>query len=164
MNILVLCTGNSARSILGEVLINSLDGDRFRAFSAGSKPVGRVNPGAIAKLDREGLPTKGLRSKSWDEFARPESPRIDVVITVCDSAAGESCPIWPGHPAVVHWGIPDPASADDVDAAFDLAYDRLSRRITAMAEVKLEDLDNTAVVDALAVIHAREQDVDLSAG
>ena len=154
MNILVLCTGNSARSILGEVLINHLDSERFQAFSAGSKPVGRVNPGAIAKLEREGLSTQGLSSKSWDEFARADSPKIDLVITVCDSAAGESCPIWPGHPAVVHWGIPDPAHADDIDTAFDRAYDSLRRRITAMAELDLEDLDNTAIVDALTVIHA----------
>ncbi len=157
MNILVLCTGNSARSILGEVLINTLEGDRLHAFSAGSKPVGRVNPGAIAKLAREGLLTDGLSSKSWDEFARPNSPEIDLVITVCDSAAGESCPIWPGHPATVHWGISDPAYADDIDAAFDRAYDSLQRRVTAMAVLPLEDLDNDSMVAALAEIHAREK-------
>ncbi|MDJ0757843.1 MAG: arsenate reductase ArsC [Woeseiaceae bacterium] len=164
MNILVLCTGNSARSILGEVLIDNLDGERFRAFSAGSRPVGRVNPGAIAKLEREGHLTEGLSSKSWDEFANPDSPQIDLVITVCDSAAGESCPIWPGHPAVVHWGIPDPAHADDIDAAFDRAYDSLRRRIEAMAELELEDLDNTAIVDALTAIHAREKKADSTVG
>ena len=160
MNILVLCTGNSARSILGEVLLNELDSERFRAFSAGSKPVGRVNPGAIAKLEREGLSTEGLCSKSWDEFAQPGSPDIDLVITVCDSAAGESCPIWPGHPAVVHWGIPDPAHAEDIDAAFDRAYDSLRRRITAMAELSLEALDNATIVEALAAIHSREHAAD----
>ena len=154
MNILVLCTGNSARSILGEVLINELADGRFRAFSAGSQPVGRVNPGAIACLEREGYATDGLRSKSWDEFAGEGSPEIDVVITVCDSAAGESCPVWPGHPVTVHWGIPDPAGADDVDAAFDAAFNSLKRRIDALIELPLAELDRESTVEALNAIHA----------
>ena len=154
MNILVLCTGNSARSILGEVLINELSGGRLRAFSAGSQPVGRVNPGAIARLQREGYATGELRSKSWDEFAGAGSPDIDIVITVCDSAAGESCPVWPGHPVTVHWGIPDPAGADDVDTAFDAAFDSMKRRVDALVELPLSELDGESIVEALNAIHA----------
>lgn len=154
MNVLVLCTGNSARSILGEVMINELSGGRLRAFSAGSQPVGKVNPGAIARLQREGYATDGLRSKSWDEFSGQDAPDIDIVITVCDSAAGESCPIWPGHPVTVHWGIPDPAGADDVDAAFAKAFDSLKRRIDALVELPLAELDAESTGEALDAIHA----------
>ena len=154
MNILVLCTGNSARSILGEVLINELSQGRLSAFSAGSQPVGRVNPGAIARLEREGYSTKDLWSKSWDEFASADAPSIDIVITVCDSAAGESCPVWPGHPVTVHWGIPDPAGADDVESAFDTAFDRLRRRVEALIALPLADLDQDSLKQALEAIHA----------
>jgi len=136
MNILVLCTGNSARSILGEALLNKLGaGLGLRAFSAGSRPAGRVNPAALALLREKGFDVSGFRSKSWEEFAAPDAPRMDLVITVCDSAAKETCPVWPGAPLSVHWGIPDPAAvsgdAQEVRAAFEDAYRRLERRIKA---------------------------------
>jgi arsenate reductase len=149
INVLVLCTGNSARSILGEVLINELGRGRLQAFSAGSKPVGQVNPGALRKLEQEGHSTSGLESKSWDRFSGPDAPKIDIVITVCDNAAGESCPLWNGAPVSVHWGIPDPAADND----FDAAYARLRRRIEAMLELPLESLDAARLADALAGIH-----------
>lgn len=115
-NVLILCTGNSARSVLAEVLINALGGGRWRAFSAGSHPAGTVHPLTLTVLAENGHPVEGLRSKSWDEFAGPEAPPMDLVITVCDHAAGEICPIWPGHPAKVHIGFPDPAAAPGTDA------------------------------------------------
>lgn len=150
INVLVLCTGNSARSILGEVLINELGAGRLRAYSAGSQPVGRVNPGALEKLEREGHATAGLESKCWDRFSGPGAPAIDIVITVCDNAAGETCPLWNGAPVTVHWGIPDPAA----DADFDAAYARLRNRIEAMVALPLEQLDATGRRQALARIHA----------
>ena len=150
---LVLCTGNSARSILGEVLINELGQGRLRAFSAGSQPVGRVNPGAVDKLAREGHDVSGLESKSWDRFSGPDAPDIDMVITVCDNAAGESCPIWNGAPVTAHWGIPDPASAEEPGPAFDAAYDSLRARVEALLQVPLEDFDTRQRYDALARIH-----------
>ena len=146
---LVLCTGNSARSILGEVLINEVGGQRLRAYSAGSQPVGKVNPGAIEKLRREGHPTDGLESKSWDRFSGPDAPAIDIVITVCDNAAGESCPIWNGAPVTVHWGIPDPAA----DGDFDAAYARLRSRIEAMVALPLESLGPEQLREQLQAIH-----------
>lgn len=149
MNILVLCTGNSARSILGEVLINELGGGDLVAFSAGSHPAGRVNPGAIDKLRREGHRVEGLESKSWDRFSGDDAPRIDIVITVCDNAAGESCPVWNGAPVTAHWGIPDPA----VDGDFDRAYDRLRRRIEAMLALPLKEMNAAEVATALAEVH-----------
>ncbi|MDJ0710535.1 MAG: arsenate reductase ArsC [Woeseiaceae bacterium] len=148
-NVLVLCTGNSARSILGEVLLNEIGGPHLRAFSAGSQPVGQVNPGAIEKLRREGHSIDGLESKSWDRFSGPDAPAIDIVITVCDNAAESRCPIWNGAPVTVHWGIPDPAT----DGDFDAAYARLQRRIEALVELPLNDLDATALCDRLAAIH-----------
>ena len=150
INVLVLCTGNSARSILGEVLINELGAGRLQAHSAGSQPVGRVNPGALEKLEREGHATAGLESKSWDRFSGPGAPSIDIVITVCDNAAGEACPLWNGAPVTVHWGIPDPAA----DGDFDAAYARLRARIEAMLELPLEQLDAARRGDALARLHA----------
>src|SRR5512138_1401163 len=133
MNVLFLCTGNSARSILAEALLNSLARGRFRAYSAGSHPVGGVNPLALRLLEEKGLSTQGLRSKSWDEFARADAPRMDFVFTVCDSAAAETCPVWPGHPVAGHWGIPDPAAAqgsdEDKRRAFDAAFTQLAARI-----------------------------------
>ncbi len=155
-NVLVLCTGNSARSILGEVLINELGGGDIRAFSAGSHPTGRVNPGAIAKLVREGHDVDGLESKSWDRFSGSDVPSIDLVITVCDSAAGESCPIWKGAPVTVHWGIPDPA----IDGDFDGAYERLRRRIEAMLALPIKELQGEALSAALSAVH---RSVDRSA-
>jgi arsenate reductase len=156
INVLVLCTGNSARSILGEVLFNSLSEGRVQAFSAGSQPAGKVNPGAIAKLTREGFSTDGLRSKSWDEFAAESELAVDIVITVCDSAAGESCPVWFGSPITVHWGIPDPAitgSDAEVAAAFDAAFLALERRIKATLELPLEALPGDKLREALDAIH-----------
>lgn len=150
-NILVLCTGNSARSILGEAIINRLGEGRFRGYSAGSFPKGQVHPGALRLLERLGYPTDGLRSKSWDEFAGPDAPRIDVVITVCDNAAGEICPIWPGHPVKAHWGLADPAAVDGdnaaVDAAFGAAHRALTARIAKLIELPIRDRD----VPALAI-------------
>ena len=152
-NVLVLCTGNSARSILGEVLINELGSGRLRAFSAGSRPVGQVNPGAIRKLEQEGHPTAGLESKSWDRFSGPDAPVIDIVITVCDNAAGETCPLWNGAPVTVHWGVPDPAA----DGDFDAAYLRLRRRVEAMLELPVDELNTSALHDALAQIHDEQR-------
>lgn len=138
-NVLFVCTANSARSVLGEALLRHKGEGRFQTFSAGSTPRGTVNPDALTCLQRHGLPTEGFRSKSWDEFSEPGGPEMDLIITVCDSAAGEACPVWLGHPMVAHWGIPDPASAEGDDdtrgAAFDLAYERLSRRIDALLEL-----------------------------
>ena len=132
-NVLFLCTGNSARSILSEAILNRMGEGRFRAFSAGSKPVGRVNPGAVELLDRRSFPTEGLRSKSWDEFAGADAPAMDYIITVCNNAAGETCPVWPGHPATDHWDIDDPAGVGETDderrAAFEEAYATLDARI-----------------------------------
>ena len=132
-NVLFLCTGNSARSILSEAILNRLGNGRFRAFSAGSKPVGRVNPGALELLRRREYPAERLRSKSWDEFADPDAPAMDHVITVCNNAAGETCPVWPGHPSTEHWDIDDPAgvsgSEEERRAAFEEAYAVLEKRI-----------------------------------
>jgi len=130
--VLFLCTGNSARSILGEVLLNELGRGRFRAYSAGSHPVGRVNPGAIEKLRAEGHETAGLRSKSWHEFTGADAPALDLVVTVCDSAAAETCPVWPGSPANLHWSLPDPAACRDPaerKAAFERVYTELRTKI-----------------------------------
>lgn len=147
--VLVLCTGNSARSILGEVLINELGRGGLQAFSAGSRPTGTVNPGAIAKLEREGHATDGLESKSWDRFSGADAPSLDIVITVCDNAAGEHCPVWSGSPVTAHWGIPDPAS----DNNFDGAYRRLRYRIEALLELSVRDMSATELSAALDDIH-----------
>ena len=147
-NVLILCTGNSARSILGEALINHLGAGRFRAFSAGSKPAGRVNPFALEALAAHGIALNDAisdaRSKSWDEFAAPGAPNMDCVITVCDSAANEVCPVWPGAPVSAHWGIPDPAHVGETDtekrAAFELAYARMHRRVSALVALTVETM------------------------
>ena len=148
-NVLFLCTGNSARSILAEVLLNSRGAGRFHAFSAGSQPVGRVNPFAVETLTRAGLPTGGLRSKSWDEFAQPGAPTLDFVFTVCDSAANEVCPIWPGQPVTAHWGLPDPAAVQgsDVDKAkaFRDTFIALDRRIGLFTSLPIAGLDQLAL-------------------
>ena len=122
LNVLFLCTHNSARSILAECLLNHLGAGRFRAFSAGSQPSGRVNPFALQALTEAGVDTTGVRSKSWDSFAEPGAPQMDLIITVCDSAAGELCPVWPGHPATAHWGYADPSAATGPDAARLMAF------------------------------------------
>jgi arsenate reductase len=144
-NVLFLCTANSARSILAERLVESLGRGRFRGFSAGSKPAGNVNPLALAVLRRNNLPTDGLRSKSWSEFSGPEAPRLDFVFTVCDSAAAEACPVWPGQPMTAHWGIPDPAQAGGSEAermlAFRQALAALERRIAIFVNLPIESLD-----------------------
>ena len=146
-NVLFLCTGNSARSVLAEAYLNHVGRGRFKAFSAGSFPNGSVNPGAIALLERMQIPTTGLRSKSWDEFARPDAPTLDFVITVCDNAAGEVCPIWPGRPAIAHWGVADPAHVEGTIEranAFREAFRVLSRRIDLFTELPLNTLDKLA--------------------
>ncbi len=159
ISVLVLCTGNSCRSILAEVLLNEIGAGRFVAHSAGSHPAGKVNPGAIKKLADEGHRTDGLSSKSWDAFSGAGAPAIDIVITVCDSAAGESCPLWNGRPITVHWGIADPAneSAEDTDAAFDLAYRQLRSRIEQVMELPLESLERRYWEDAFHRIHEAAQ-------
>ena len=138
LNVLFLCTGNSARSILAEALLNELGGGIYKAYSAGSHPAGQVNPGALQKLREEGLPVDGLASQSWDQYTGDAAPDLDIVITVCDNAAGETCPIWNGSPVVAHWEIPDPAAAPGDAArrqAFDRAYDQLKRRIEAFLQL-----------------------------
>jgi len=148
-NVLFLCTGNSARSILAEVILNRKGSPNFRAFSAGSRPTGRVNPHAIRQLEVSGLPTKGLRSKSWEEFARPGAPEMDFVFTVCDNAANEVCPVWPGQPMTAHWGVPDPAAVagteEQIQQAFRGAYVALDRRIGLFLSLPLASLDKLAI-------------------
>lgn len=144
-NVLFLCTGNSARSILAEAALNEEGKGRFKAYSAGSFPKGEVNPLTLALLRQSGLPTEGLRSKSWDEFARPGAPVMDFVFTVCDDAAGEVCPVWPGHPVTAHWGVPDPAAVEGNDVekmqAFRQALRVLANRIRVFASLPFEKLD-----------------------
>ena len=156
-NVLVLCTGNSARSILGEALFNHLGNGRIRAFSAGSQPSGTVNTVALETLVAHGVPLPEARSKSWDEFAAPGAPALDFIFTVCASAAGEACPIWPGHPATAHWGIADPAHVEPLaarQAAFETAYAELEKRITAFLKLPLETLSTAAIIDAARKIHS----------
>lgn len=149
LNVLFLCTGNSARSILAEAILNAVDPARFRAHSAGSHPAGRVNPFALELLARSGFPTDGLRSKNWDEFAAPGAPSLDVVITVCDNAAGETCPAWPGHPVSAHWGVADPAAVEGPDEdkrkAFLEAFAILRRRIGLFGSLPLARLDRPSL-------------------
>ena len=154
-NVLVLCTGNSARSILGEVLFNTLGKGKFKAYSAGSHPAGRVNPGALEWLQQQGYSTAGLRSKSWDEFAVPGAPEFDFIFTVCDNAAGEACPLWLGKPATAHWGITDPAHIEGEEArraAFKKAADQLARRIQLFMSLPIEKLDKLTLKQKLAEI------------
>lgn len=156
LSVLFLCTGNSARSILAEQLLNQRGRGRFRAYSAGSHPRGTVHPIALEVLRDEQLPTDGLRSKSWDEFAAPGAPPLDVVITVCDDAAGEVCPVWPGAPLTAHWGIADPAAATGSPAdrrqAFEQAYRTLDRGIRALVELPIESLDRAQLSERIAGI------------
>jgi arsenate reductase len=155
-NVLFLCTGNSARSILGEILLTHWGRGRFRGFSAGSFPKGEVHPLALDLLSRLELPHAGLRSKSWDEFAAPGAPPIDFVITVCDRAAGEVCPIWPGHPVTAHWGLPDPAAVTGSEAtrrqAFRDTLLALERRIKLFVSLPLQTLDRLALQRQVAAI------------
>ena len=148
-NVLFLCTGNSARSILGESILNEIGKGRFRAFSAGSHPAGQVNPLAIELLQRNHMSTEGLRSKSWDEFATPDSPHLDFVFTVCDNAAGEVCPIWPGQPMTAHWGVEDPAavegSTEAMQRAFSQVFMLLHRRISLFASLPIAKLEGMAL-------------------
>jgi arsenate reductase len=148
-NVLFLCTGNSARSILAESLLNSWGGGRFHGYSAGSFPKGQVHPISIALLKQLNLPTEGLRSKSWDEFAAPGAPALDFIFTVCDSAAGEVCPVWPGKPMTAHWGVEDPAAIDGTDAemwaAFRKALDQLQNRIKLFVNLPVATLDKTTL-------------------
>ncbi|MFZ2852552.1 MAG: arsenate reductase ArsC [Rhodocyclaceae bacterium] len=156
INILVLCTGNSARSILGEALFNHLGKGRIHAASAGSQPTGTVNPLALETLERHGVPLPEARSKSWAEFTAPDAPVLDCIFTVCASAAGEACPIWPGHPATAHWGIADPAHIEPPEAqraAFEVAYRQLERRIAAFLALPLETLSGDEVKAAARQIH-----------
>ncbi len=155
-NVLFLCTGNSARSILAEAILNQLGKSRFNAYSAGSHPTGKVNPLALELLTERQLSTQGLRSKSWDEFAVPNAPKMDFVFTVCDNAADEVCPLWPGQPMTAHWGVPDPAAVEGSDEekrrAFADAFQVLSARIRVLLSLRLDSLDRLALKTQLNAI------------
>ena len=157
IKVLILCTGNSARSILGEALFNHLGKGRVCAFSAGSKPSGKINQVALETLEKHGVPLPAeVRSKSWDEFAAPGAPKLDYIFTVCASAAGETCPIWPGHPTTAHWGVDDPAHVEPMEArraAFEVAYAALEKRIKAFLALDLESMSREDVVTAARLIH-----------
>ena len=150
-NVLFLCTGNSARSILAEAILNQQGAGRFRAFSAGSYPKGEVHPAAVSLLEELDYDTAEFRSKSWDEFAGPDAPPLDFVFTVCDNAAGEVCPVWPGQPMTAHWGIEDPAAVDGAgqEQAFWNAYQQLQRRILLFLALPLEDIDELSLQNRL---------------
>jgi arsenate reductase len=161
-NVLFLCTGNSARSVMGEVLLNYWGRGRFRAFSAGSHPKGQVHPLALDVLERSHLPTDGLRSKSWNEFATADSPPLDFVFTVCGNAAQEQCPHWPGQPVTAHWGVDDPAAAEGSEEekrrAFRRAFRELDARIKLFVSLPLESLDQLSLKKKLAEIGRMEPD------
>ena len=148
-NVLFLCTGNSARSILAEAILNQKGKPNFTAYSAGSHPTGRVNPAALKTLEAAKLPVEGYRSKSWDEFAKPTAPKMDFVFTVCDNAANEVCPVWPGQPMTAHWGIPDPAAVagtpEQIERAFRDAFVVLDRRIGLFLSLPFSSLDQLAL-------------------
>ena len=161
-NVLFLCTGNSARSIMAEAILNHVGKGRFHAFSAGSHPAGKVNPFALDQLKRSSLPTDGYRSKNWSEFSAPDAPKLDFVFTVCDNAAGEVCPVWPGQPMTAHWGIEDPASIEGSDEekkhAFSAAFSQLNRRISIFTNLPLTKLDAMSLKRELDTIgQLREQ-------
>ena len=153
-NVLFLCTGNSARSILAEAILNREGAGRFRAFSAGSFPKGAVHPAALALLEELDFPTDGFRSKSWDEFSEAGAPSLDFVFTVCDNAAGEVCPVWPGQPMTAHWGIEDPAAVEGEgqERAFWNAYQALERRIRLFLALPIEDIDEMSLRNKLKEI------------
>ena len=148
-NVLFLCTGNSARSIMAEAILNRKGRPNFRAYSAGSHPTGRVRPEALRQIERAQLPTEGLRSKDWEEFAKPGAPQMNFVFTVCDNAAKEVCPVWPGQPMTAHWGVPDPAavegSPEEIERAFRDAFMTLDRRISLLLSLPLASLDKLAI-------------------
>ena len=148
-NVLFLCTGNSARSIMAEALVSTMGKGRFQGFSAGSKPGGSVNPFAIEQVRKTAYPLDKLRSKSWDEFAGPHAPHMDFIITVCDNAAGEVCPYWPGHPATAHWGFEDPAAVEGTDeqkrAAFEKVFRQIVARMNSFVSLPLHMLDKHAI-------------------
>lgn len=148
-NVLFLCTGNSARSIMAEGILNHKAHGRFTAYSAGSHPSGRVRQEALNQLELSGIATEGMRSKSWDEFAAPGAPLIDFIFTVCGNAANEVCPVWPGHPITAHWGVPDPAAVDgspeEIAQAFRHAFTLLDRRISLLLSLRLSTLDSPAI-------------------
>lgn len=155
-NVLFLCTGNSARSVLAEGILNHLGKGRFKAYSAGSKPSGKVRPEALAQLASAGISTEGFRSKSWDEFAGPDAPKMDFIFTVCDNAAHEVCPVWPGHPATAHWGVEDPAAVEgtpeEIARAFEKAFVILERRIRLLLALPLTELERMEVEQELREI------------
>ncbi len=150
-NVLFLCTGNSARSVMSEALVTILGQGRFRGYSAGSHPAGRVNPFALEQIRQydPGYPTEGMRSKSWDEFAAPDAPHMDFIVTVCDNAAGETCPYWPGRPATAHWSYTDPAgvegSTEDKRAAFAKTFGQIKQRMEAFVALPIESMSDDAV-------------------
>ncbi|MBI5272042.1 MAG: arsenate reductase ArsC [Burkholderiales bacterium] len=158
-HVLFVCTGNSARSIMAEALMNDLGAGRFQAHSAGSHPTGQVHPWAMEMLARHRLPVQGGRSKSWDEFVGPGAPRLDFVFTVCDKAAGELCPVWPGQPMTAHWGVPDPAAVTGPDALVEKAFSdtllTLKRRIQLMLSLPLDSLDRLAIQHEIQAIGSR---------
>lgn len=148
-NVLFLCTGNSARSIMAEALVTTMGHGRFKGYSAGSNPGGRVNPYAIEQVRKTGYPLDTLRSKSWDEFATPDAPHMDFIITVCDNAAGETCPVWPGHPATAHWGFEDPAAVEGFDeekrAVFEKIFKQIMARMNAFVGLPIHMLEKNAI-------------------
>ena len=165
-NVLFLCTGNSARSVIAEALLNRLGAGKFKAYSAGSMPKGEVHPETLALLKRLNYDTSGFRSKSWDEFAQPGAPPLDFVFTVCDNAAGEVCPIWPGQPMTAHWGIPDPAAATgshvEIARAFAHAYGAMNNRIAVFVNLPFASLDRLSLqarIDTIGRITDADSDV-----
>lgn len=156
-NFLFLCTGNSARSVIAEALVNKLGGGRFKAYSAGSMPTGRVNPHALAITRALGFPDEAFRSKSWEEFAGPGAPPLDFIVTVCDNAAGEVCPVWPGKPITSHWGVPDPAAATGSDAEISAAFAETARmlgnRIRLFLSLPLDKIDGLSLQTKMREIH-----------
>lgn len=155
-HLLVLCTGNSARSIMAEALINTLGEGCFRAYSAGSHPTGNVNPFAVEQVARLGYPIKRLRSKSWDEFAAPDAPSMEMILTVCDNAAGESCPVWPGQPISAHWSFADPAAVQGSEEikrqAFAKTFEQIRQRMKRLVDLPVDQLDRGALREALQAI------------
>ncbi|MGA3035620.1 MAG: arsenate reductase ArsC [Terracidiphilus sp.] len=152
-NVLFLCTGNSARSVMAEAILNHKGKGKFTAYSAGSHPTGDVRPEALNRLESAGISTRGLRSKSWDEFARPDAPQLDFVFTVCDNAANEACPYWPGQPTTAHWGVPDPAAVkgtpDEIARAFRDAFTALDRRTGLFLSLPLATLEKTTIQEEI---------------